>query len=100
MKIADSRWSLSDLNKALRDQLVGKYLGDANCKAGCLLLTCHDANKYWIHPETRRRIKFPALIAYLNEKAAALEEENMRTTRISVFGLDLIGQTVCRKTGL
>ena len=100
VKIADSRWSLSDLNKALRDQLVGKYLGDANCKAGCLLLTCHDVNKYWIHPETRRRIKFPALIAYLNEKAAALEEENMRTTRISVFGLDLTGQTVCRKTGL
>lgn len=93
VKIADNRWSLSDLLKALREQLVGKYLRDANCKAGCLLLTNHDKKKFWIHPDTRCRIYFSELIAFLNEMAAALEEEKLHTIRISVFGLDLTEPT-------
>ena len=37
LKIADARWTLRDLERALRDQLVGQYLRHATCKAGCLL---------------------------------------------------------------
>ncbi len=70
VKIADKRWTLTDLERALREQLVGKYLRHANCKAGCLLLTCHDKEKYWIHPETRKQVKFPGIIKFLNDKAA------------------------------
>ena len=89
VKIADKRWSLSELEQALRVQLVGKYLRDANCKAGCLLLTNHDKKKFWMHPETNRQIYFPEMITFLNEKAKALEEEKLYSIRISVFGLDL-----------
>ena len=91
VKIADTRWTLTDIERALREQLVGKYLRHANCKAGCLLLTCHDKRKYWIHPETRKRISFPGIIKFLNDKARALQSEKQHDVRIAVFGLDLTG---------
>src|SRR5437588_3992315 len=34
IKIADQRWSLTDLEGALRNQLVGQYLRHQSCKAG------------------------------------------------------------------
>ena len=89
VKIADRRWSLTNLEQALRNQLVGQYLRDANCKAGCLLLTCHNKEKYWIHPDTRKRLKFSEIVTFLNEKATALEEEKLHDVRVAVFGLDL-----------
>ena len=89
VKIADKRWSLSQLKRALSTQLVEKYLRDSNCKAGCLLLTNHDKNKYWMHPETSRRLYFSELIDYLNIKAKTLEAEKLHSIRIAVFGLDL-----------
>ena len=93
VKIADQRWTLTELKQALQNQLVGKYLRHANCKAGCLLLTCHDKEKYWLHPETRKRVKFPEIIEFLNEKAQALQSEKQHDARIAVFGLDLTGPT-------
>ena len=89
VKIADPRWTLTDLERALREQLVGKYLRHANCKAGCLLLTCHDKEKYWIHPATRKRVKFLEIIKFLNDKAQTLQTQNQHDVRIAVFGLDL-----------
>ena len=89
VKIADNRCSLAEHEQALRNQLVGQYLRDANCKAGCLLLTCHDAEKYWIHPDTGSRLSFAEIIAFLNEKATALEEEKLHDIRVAVFGLAL-----------
>ena len=77
VKIADKRWTLTDLERALREQLVGKYLRHANCKAGCLLLTCHGKEKYWIHPETRKQVKFSGIIKFLNDKARTLQSEKM-----------------------
>ena len=93
VKIADKRWSLSQLEQALRTQLIGKYLRASNCKAGCLLLTNHEKKKYWIHPETKKWIYFSELITFLNEKAKVLEEEKSHSIRIAVFGLDLTEPT-------
>ena len=89
IKIADGRWSLTQLRDALRTQLVGRYLRDATCKAGCLLLTCHDKDKYWIHPETRKRIRFREMIDYLNGESKIVEIEEHHEVRVAVFGLDL-----------
>ena len=89
VKIADSRWSLTELRKALRCQLVGRYLRDTDCRAGCLLLTCHDRNKYWIHPKTRKRIGFHNMVEYMNGEAQRIEEETLHSVRLSVFGLHL-----------
>lgn len=89
VKLADDRWSVSDLERALRDQLVGQYLRHDNCKAGCLLLTYDGTKTYWQHPDTRERLHFNALLAYLREQAGALELEHRHTIRLAVFGLDL-----------
>ena len=89
VKIADTRWTLTDLEGALRTQLIGKYLRHAECRAGCLLLTCHDKDKYWIHPESRTRVKFPEIIQFLNQRAEALQAQRHHDVRIAVFGLDL-----------
>ena len=89
VKLADDRWSTSDLEGALRDQLVGQYLRHENCKAGCLLLTYDGTKKYWLLPDTHERLDFNALLAYLREKAGALELDHRHTIRLAVFGLDL-----------
>ena len=89
VKIADNGWTMKTLEKALRDQLVGRYLRHAQCKAGCLLLTYHGEKKYWIHPESGRRLTFQEVVESLSHTAQILESENMHDVRVSVFGLDL-----------
>jgi hypothetical protein len=89
VKIADNRWSLSDLEHALRHQLVGQYLRPETSKAGCLLLTFDGAKRYWVHPATRDRLGFPEMVAYLNEVASAIEREHGHVVRVAAFGLDL-----------
>ena len=82
------KYSLTQLEKALRDQLVGQYLRHENCKAGCLLLTYHGEKKYWVHPETKKRLKFSEIVTILKEKAQDIERET-QDVRLGVFGLDL-----------
>jgi hypothetical protein len=88
VKIADTRWSLSDFELALRNQLVGQYLRHASCKAGCLLLTYDGKKQYWVNPDSRKQMRFPELVSYLNEKAQVIEVEQRGDIRLSVFGLD------------
>ena len=90
VKIADN-WTLTDLERALRKQLVGQYLRHASCRAGCLLLTYHGRKPYWYwkQSETRKRTMFPELVALLNDNAQDIEKASTRGIRIAVFGLDL-----------
>ena len=87
--MADNGWSLTDLERALRDQLIGQYLRHPTCKAGCLLLTYHGRKRYWVHPETRKRISNSEVAAFLRDRARAIEKETSHGVRIAVFGLDL-----------
>ena len=89
VKIADSRWTLADLRRALRNQLVGKYLRHANCKVGCLLLSYHGEKSYWKHPDTGRHLRFAEMVGFLNDEARAIENETMHDVHVAVFGLDL-----------
>lgn len=88
VKIADN-WSLTQLEQALRNQLVGQYLRDTNCKAGCLLLTYHGRKSYWEHPDTREHLGFSELVTFLEDKARILTEERLYDIRLAVFDLDL-----------
>jgi hypothetical protein len=89
VKLADARWSLADLERALENQLVGQYLRHKTCKAGCLLLTYDGVRTFWIHPVTRKRLRLHEMTAYLNDKARAIEIDNLHDIRLAVFGLDL-----------
>ncbi|MDU9050792.1 MAG: hypothetical protein Q3M30_18235 [Candidatus Electrothrix sp. Rat3] len=82
-------WSINDFRRALRNQLVGQYLRHETCKAGCLLLTCNGSKKFWIHPETQKRICFPELIKLLQDEAEVIKQEKNHEIRLAVFGLDL-----------
>lgn len=88
IKMAEN-WSLSDLERALRNQLVGQYLRHESCKAGCLLLTCNDQKRRWKDTETKARLCFPDVVEHLKRIAATIEEETAHTVCVDVFGLDL-----------
>ena len=88
VKIADN-CSGTQLEQALRDQLVGQYLRDANCKAGCLLLTYRGIKQHWDHPDTKKPLGFPEMVAFLKGRARTLAEERLHDVCITVFGLDL-----------
>lgn len=89
VKIADNDWSLTDLEQALRGQLVGQYMRHSNCKGGCLLLTYHGRKHYWIHPDTKARLTFLEIVQFLKDIAQTIEQENSYDIRIAVFVLDL-----------
>ena len=89
VKIADNGWSLSDLQRSLRDQLAGQYLRHSNCKAGCLLLTYRGTKHYWVHSDTGKHLEFSEIVEILRDQAASLEKESSHDVRIAVFGLDL-----------
>ena len=95
VKIADN-WTPTELKGALENQLAGQYLRHSNCTAGCLLLTYHGRKKWWVQPETRKRMTFSELVALLNDKARDIENESAHGVRIAVFGLDLTGPPLPR----
>lgn len=88
VKVADKRWSTQDFLRALEAQLQGQYLRHEKCRAGCLLLTYNGAKKYWLHPESKKRLYFPSLISFLNARAEAIAKEKGGGFRIEVVGLD------------
>jgi hypothetical protein len=86
VKIAD-RWSLRELEQALRVQVVGQYLRHSTCKAGCLLLTYHGRKNYW--RDRGRRLSFIEITEHLKSLARSIEELEMHKLRLTVFPLDL-----------
>lgn len=87
VKIAD-RWTLKELERALCEQLLGRYMRHRDCKAGCLLLTYH-GRKSWRHECAGKRkfLEFKDVIEFLAKRAEAIECEH--DVRVAVFGLDL-----------
>ena len=88
IKIADNEWTLKDLEKALRTQLVGQYLRHESCRVGCLLLTFNGKRKRW-PTATGRRLTSVELVTHLNRLAQKIETKRNREVRVVVFGLYL-----------
>lgn len=84
VKIAGS-WSLRQLEQALRAQLVGQYLQDDTCRAGCLLLTYDGKKKYWKHAE-RGQLSFPEVMEHLKRAATAIEKARGYEVLLAAFG--------------
>jgi hypothetical protein len=89
VKIADERWSLTELEQALRIQLVGQYLRHDSCRAGCLLLTYDGKKDYWIDPGTKERLSFARVVDYLRRSAQSIEQELGYKVRLAVQSVDL-----------
>lgn len=87
LKIGE-KWSAAELKRALKEQLVGKYMAAANSRAGCMVVTTASARS-WKDPETGQALDFQQLIDMLNQYGAKLQEEAGWNLRIFVKGLDL-----------
>lgn len=87
IKLADRRWSFTDLKSALKNQLVGQYLRHRHGRAGCLLLIYDGSKGWWC--EGRRRMKFDQMIQRLQEIAREIEIQHGHELLITVRGLDL-----------
>ena len=88
VKIAD-KWRVTDLEEAVRKQLVDQYLRHESCTGGCLLLTYHGRKNRWVCPDSRKRLSFGDVVGLLEERGRALEREHRDRIRVAVFGLDL-----------
>jgi hypothetical protein len=89
VKIVDNGWALTDLERALRNQLVGQYLRHDSCKAGCLLLTYNGTKHYWEHETPGARLRFDEVVYRLNQIAKAIEAQEEHGVVLTVCGLDL-----------
>ncbi|MEM7721418.1 MAG: hypothetical protein AAF376_03500 [Pseudomonadota bacterium] len=89
LKLDDSkhRWSGADLEAALRDQLVGKYLSHERCRSGCLLIVQREKRR-WQRPSSGQLMDFPELIAWLQDLATQIVTERPEIM-VSVVGIDL-----------
>ena len=87
VKIADGH-APNQLERALREQLVGRYMRHSSCAAGCLLLTYRGKQTSWKHPVNDESLEFRKVIEFLLDRARAIEREDPRI-RLEVFGIDL-----------
>lgn len=58
-------WTVRELEKALREQLVGQYLQHERCRTGCLLI-CKSNKKQWLHPDTSSKMSLQEVVVHLN----------------------------------
>ncbi len=88
LKIGEKDRSARDLQAALKEQLVTKYMAPDECRSGCLLVTLAKDRK-WQHPETAKSLGLAELITMLNEETARIVSEMGGSLRIVARGLDL-----------
>jgi hypothetical protein len=87
IKVADTRWTLAQLEKALTEQLVQLYQRHDNCRAGCLLITNNGCRTEWSKGSVR--LDWDGLLKHLRQLAAQTEAARNPALRVGVFGLDL-----------
>jgi len=87
IKVGD-RWSVTELEAAVKDQLVGQYLRHPNCQVGHLLVT-YAGRKRFKHPITKEHIEFSTVISHLQKVAAEIQNQQGGKIRLGVVGLDL-----------
>jgi hypothetical protein len=88
LKIGEKPRSAADLRKALKDQLLKKYMAADDCRAGCLVVTVR-SGKTWTHPRSGTRLDLNGLIAMLNEEASRLAAKLGGSIRLMAKGIDL-----------
>lgn len=86
LKVGENDYSVADLRKALRDQLVGRYMAVETRRVGCLMVSLANPAKYWLHPGDGCRIYAEEVIAILqhdaDQLAAGLGYESLLVVRL------------------
>ena len=81
------RWSGTDLENALQNQLVGQYLNHERCQSGCLLIVMQK-QRQWQNPHTKKKMSLCDTVEWLQEIANEIMNERPDLL-ISVKGIDL-----------
>lgn len=86
LKVGENDYSVAALRKALRDQLVGRYMAIETRRVGCLMVSLATPAKYWLHPDDGRRIYAEEVIELLQHDAdqlvAVLGYESLLVVRL------------------
>ncbi len=85
LKIADS-WSLPQLESALRDQLVGRYMRANGSRAGVLLIVSASKSKRW----GRQKYSFAELAEHLRARARRIVAGSTRISLLAVVDIALV----------
>lgn len=86
VELKRENWSLSELETALRDQLVGRYLQHERCQLGCLLI-CQRANRRWRNPCGGKMWGLNEVVVHLQSLATNLMSQNP-DLHLTVKGID------------
>ena len=87
IKIAE-RWTVSELEAAIRDQLVGQYMRDNNSRYGVLLLCSSGPPKKWNDATSRQTLGFSELVEHLCGFADALASSEGKVRGLRVVTID------------
>ncbi len=85
-----NKWTIKQLENAIKEQLVNQYLRYPTCSAGFLLVTYTDLKgKGFRDPETKKSMTFEDVIERLKKYAISLEDSENGRIKIGIFPLDL-----------
>lgn len=90
LKIGEKDRSARVLCDTIDDQLVKKYMAHRDARAGCLLVSVADPDRYWLHPDTGERIDRFGLQTLLQARAAAAQQQLGGEARVLARVLDLV----------
>lgn len=90
LKVGEKGRSARELCDTIDDQLVKKYMAHREARTGCLLVSVADPGKYWLHPETGKRIDRFGLQVLLQAKADEAQRRLGGEARVLARVLDLV----------
>ncbi|MGF6350963.1 hypothetical protein [Variovorax sp. W2I14] len=85
VKNANKKWTVTQLESAIRGQLARDYLRPANRRYGILVVSLHRNRTWRVAEETW---DFARLIAHLQQIAQAIRANTSGPVQVLVFGLD------------
>ena len=83
------RYTANELIEALRDQLVGQYLGGLNSRHGILVLFLLKERTWQL--QGNRRASFPELLEFMENKAKEILAVTPTIENLRIFGIDCTG---------
>ncbi|MEK8028790.1 hypothetical protein [Pseudaquabacterium rugosum] len=90
LKVGEKARSARELCDTIDNQLVKKYMAHRDARTGCLLVSVAKPDKYWQHPETKKRIDRFGLQELLQAKADEAQRRLGGEARVLARVLDLV----------
>lgn len=88
LKIGENDYSYKDLSKALRDQLLGRYMAPEARRVGCLMISIA-TDRRWKHPKDDHLIDMEEVVLLLRHEAEELSSSLGFASLLEVRALDL-----------